>query len=62
MMMYDMSRQYHAGRIMTTAERRRADEQAGQLAAEASRLWQRYLTRPGRALRARWMTGATIGG
>jgi hypothetical protein len=62
MMMYDMSRQYHAERIMTAGERRRADEQAGQLAAEVSRLWQRYLTRPARVLRALWMTGATISG
>jgi len=62
MMMYDMSRQYHAERIMTAAERRRADEQAGRMAAEASRLWQRYLTRPARVLRALRMTGATIGG
>jgi hypothetical protein len=62
MMMYDMSRQYDAERIMTAGERRRADEQAGQLAAEASRLWQRYLTRPARALRARRVPGVTIGG
>jgi hypothetical protein len=62
MMMYDMSRQYDAERIMTAAERRRADEQAGQLAAGASRLWQRYLTRPARVLRALRMTGATISG
>ena len=62
MMMYDMGRQYHAERIMSAAERRRADEQAGRMAAEASRLWQRYLTRPARALRALWMPGATIGG
>ncbi len=41
MMMYDMSRQYHAERIMSAAERRRADEQLGRMAAEVSRLWQR---------------------
>ena len=62
MMMYDMSRPYQAERIMTAAERRRADEQAGRMAAEVSRLWQRYLTRPARVLRALWMPGVTIGG
>jgi hypothetical protein len=62
MMMYDMSRQYHAERIMTAGERRRADEQAGQQAAEVARLWQRYLTRPARALRAMRVPGVTIGG
>ena len=50
MIFYDMSRQYHAERIQTPAERRRADEQAGMTAAEMSRLWQR-LTRPARILR-----------
>jgi hypothetical protein len=62
MMMYDMSRQYHAERIMTAGERQRADEQAGQLAADVMRLWQRYLSRPARVLRALRMTGVTIGG
>jgi len=62
MMMYDMGRQYHAQRVMSAGERRRADEQAGRLAAEASRLWQRYLTRPVQALRALRMPGATISG
>ena len=62
MMTYDMSRQYHAERIMTAAERRRADEQAGQLAAAAARLWQRYLTRPARVLRALRLPGVTISG
>ncbi len=61
MMMYDMSRQYHAERIMSAGERRRADEQAGQLAADVSRVWQR-LTRRARVLRALWMPGVTIGG
>jgi hypothetical protein len=61
MMMYDMSRQYDAERIMGAGERRRADEQAGQLAADVSRVWQR-LTRPARVLRALRMTGVTIGG
>lgn len=36
MMMYDMGRQYHAERVMSAGERRRADEQAGRMAAEAS--------------------------
>lgn len=62
MMMYDMGRQYHAERVMSVSERRRADEQAGRMAAEASRLWQQYLTRPARALRALRMPGVTIGG
>ena len=62
MMMYDMGRQYHAERVMNAGEQRRADEQAGRMAAEASRLWQRYLTRPARALRARRMPGVTISG
>jgi hypothetical protein len=47
---------------MTAGERRRADEQAGQLAAEVSRLWQRYLTRPARALRTMRVPDVTIGG
>ena len=62
MMMYDMGRQYHAERVMSAGERRRADEQAGRMAAQASRLWQRYLTRPARALRALRVPGVTIGG
>jgi hypothetical protein len=45
MMMYDMSRQYHAERIMSGAERRRADEQLGRMAARMSRFWRRA-TRP----------------
>ena len=49
MMIYDMSRQYHAERIMSAAEQRRADEQLGRMAARASRLWQRA-TRPARRL------------
>ena len=65
MMMYDMGRQYHAERTMSAAEQRRADEQAGRLAAEASRVWRRLrvgLIRPAKALRALWMPGVTIGG
>ena len=50
MMFYDMSVQYHAERINTAAEQRRADEQLGMLAAEVSGLWQR-LIRPARILR-----------
>jgi len=45
MMMYDMSRQFHAERIMSVAEQRRADEQLGRMAARVSRFWRRA-TRP----------------
>ena len=62
MMIYDMSRQYHAERMMSAAERRHADEQLGRMAAEVSRLWQQYLTRPARALRALRAPGVTISG
>ena len=41
MMIYDMSRQYHAERIMSAAEQRRADEQLGRMAARVSRFWRR---------------------
>jgi hypothetical protein len=61
MMMYDMSRQYHAERIMSAAERRRADEQLGRMAARTSRFWRRA-TRSPRALRGLRASGATIGG
>jgi hypothetical protein len=61
MMMYDMTRQYHAERIMSAAERRRADEQLGRMAARTSRLWRRA-TRPTRALRGLRASGVTIGG
>ena len=47
MMMYDMSRQFHAERITSAAERRRADEQLGRMAARVSRFWRRG-TRPAR--------------
>jgi hypothetical protein len=49
-MLYDMSQQYQAERIKSTAERRRADAELGMMAADVSRLWQR-ITRPARALR-----------
>ena len=49
MMMYDMSRQYHAERIMSAAEQRRADEQLGRMAARVSNFWRRA-TRPARKL------------
>jgi len=49
MMMYDMSRQYHAERIMSAAEQRRADEQLGRMAARVSNFWRRA-TRPVRKL------------
>lgn len=62
MMMYDMGRQYHAERVMSAGERRRADEQAGRMAASAAQFWQRYLARPARALRALRMPGVTISG
>jgi len=65
MMMCDMGRQYHAERIMTVAERRRADEQAGQLAAGVSRTWRRLrlgLTRPAQPLRAPRTSDVTISG
>ena len=62
MMVYDMGRQYHAERVMSAGERRRADEQAGRMAAEVSQVWQRYLTRPVRALRALRVPSATISG
>jgi hypothetical protein len=51
MMPYDMSRVYHAERIKTAAEQRRADDQLGMMAAGVSRRWRR-LTRPVRARRA----------
>ena len=47
MMIYDMSRQYHAERIMSSAEQRRADEQLGRMAARVSNFWRRA-TRPAR--------------
>ena len=68
MMVYDMGRQYHAERIMSAGERRRADAQAGQLAASAAQAWRRaqawprYLTGPVRALRSLRLPGATISG
>ena len=61
MMMYDMSRQYHAERIISAAEQRRADEQLGRMAARTSRLWRRA-THPTRALRGLRASGVTIGG
>lgn len=62
MMTYDMGRQYHAERVMSAGERRRADEQAGKMAASVVQVWRRYFTRPARALRTLRMPGATIGG
>jgi hypothetical protein len=52
MMFYDMSRQHHAERIQTAAERRRADAELGMMAAAVARIWQR-VTRPVRALHVR---------
>ena len=61
MMMYDMSRQYHAERVMSAAERRRADDELGRMAALTSELWRRA-TRPVRVLRGLPAAGVTIGG
>jgi hypothetical protein len=61
MMMYDMSRQYHAERMMSAAEQRRADEELGRMAARTSELW-RWATRPVRVLRGWPAAGVTIGG
>ena len=58
MMFYDMSQQYHAGRIRSAAEQRRADDELGMMAARVARAWRRLA--PGRsasrrdALRARY--------
>ena len=49
MMIYDMSRQYHAERIMSAAEQRRADAKLGRMAARVSNLW-RWATGPARKL------------
>jgi hypothetical protein len=49
MMMYDMSRQYHAERIMSAAEQQRADDELGRMAARTSELWRRA-TRPFRLM------------
>jgi hypothetical protein len=46
-MIYDMTLQHRAGRPMSAAEQRRADEQLGRMAARVSRAWQRA-TRPAR--------------
>ena len=61
MMMYDMSRQYQAERIMSAAERRRADDELGRMAARTSDLWRRA-TRPVRVRRGVRAAGVTIGG
>jgi hypothetical protein len=61
MMVYDMSRQYHAERVKSAAEQRRADEQLGRMAARTSGLWRRA-TRPARALRGLRASGVTISG
>jgi hypothetical protein len=41
MMIYDMTLQHQAGRRMSVAEQRRADEQLGRMAARVSRAWRR---------------------
>ena len=45
MMIYDMTLQHQAGRAMSAAEQRRADEQLGRMAERVSRFWRRA-TRP----------------
>ncbi len=61
MMFYDMSQQYHAERIRSVAEQRRADDELGMMAARVARAWRRlWLTGQGRSasptdgLRARY--------
>ncbi len=61
MMFYDMSRQYHAERIRSAAEQRRADDELGMMAARVARTWRRLWhsgqgrsARPGNGLRARY--------
>jgi hypothetical protein len=49
MMIYDMTLQHQAGRSMSAAEQRRADEQLGRMAARVSRFWRRA-ARPARKL------------
>ena len=49
MMIYDMTLPHQAGRRMSAAEQRRADEQLGRMAARVSRFWRRA-TRPARKL------------
>jgi hypothetical protein len=50
MTFYDMTAQYHAERVQTAAERRRADAELGMMAADVSRFWRR-VSRPARTLR-----------
>ena len=45
MMIYDMTLPHRAGRPLSAAEQRRADEQLGRMAARTSELWRRA-TRP----------------
>jgi hypothetical protein len=47
MMFYDMSQQYHAERIRSATEQRRADDELGMTAARIARTW-RWLTQPTR--------------
>jgi hypothetical protein len=47
MMICDMTLPHRAGRPMSAAEQRRADEQLGRMAARVSRAWRRA-TRPAR--------------
>jgi hypothetical protein len=62
MMIYDMTLPHQAGRPMSAAEQRRADEQLGRMAARVSRAWRRA-TRPARKpLRSLGYASDTIGG
>ena len=49
MMIYDMTLPHQAGRPLSAAEQRRADEQLGRMAARTSGLW-RWATRPFRLM------------
>jgi hypothetical protein len=43
MMFYGGTQQYQAERIKSAAEQRRADAEAGMLAADVSRRWRRFV-------------------
>jgi hypothetical protein len=43
MMFYGMAQQYHAERIRSAAEQRRADAELGMMAADLSGLWRRIV-------------------
>ena len=60
MMFYDMTAQYQAERVKSAAERRRADEQLGMMAAEVSRLGTRLHDQPGLAASAPGVPGTAL--